>query len=317
MRSATCALLGLVLSAGLAVSACDIKTGGDGGFNIGISRGSAEDTWTRSYPVTAGGRLELINVNGRVDAEPSSGTSIEVEARRTAKGSSDEAAKEQLGKIEMREEVGDNRVRIEVRPPRMSGFSGHEVKWTIKVPKGVQVDLRTTNGGVHLTGLDAAIHAETTNGGVEGKDLTATSVEASAVNGGIDIGLNAPLGADGQGRPRDGQRRRRTSPAPRQQGDHQRPRHQRRRARDGPRRAEDGRRRRPPSSHRHPERRRRAGVAADHQRRRAHFVVSQDEADDLGREPGDGRRETGVGITRATLTSEFGSRFPVPGSRPP
>jgi DUF4097 and DUF4098 domain-containing protein YvlB len=59
------------------------------------------------------------------------------------------------------------------------------------------VDLRTTNGGVHLTGLDAAIHAETTNGGVTGKNLRATTVEASAVNGGIEIGLDAPMSADG------------------------------------------------------------------------------------------------------------------------
>ena len=48
----------------------------------------------------------------------------------------------------MREEVGDDRVRIEVRAPRMNGPVGHEIKWTIKVPKGVAVDLRTVNGGV-------------------------------------------------------------------------------------------------------------------------------------------------------------------------
>ena len=43
-----------------------------------------------------------------------------------------------------------SRVRIEVRAPRMRGPAGHEIKWTIKVPRGVAVDLRTVNGGVKM-----------------------------------------------------------------------------------------------------------------------------------------------------------------------
>ena len=88
---------------------------------------------TRS-PAT--GRFELINVNGRITAEPTDGAEIVVEGRRTAKARSDEAAKELLAKLEIREEVGESTVRVESRPPRLSGFSGHEIEWTIKVPEG-------------------------------------------------------------------------------------------------------------------------------------------------------------------------------------
>ena len=112
--------------------------------------GKAQDEWTRTYTVAAGGRLELININGRITAEASDGTAIEVKAERTAKAGSDDAARELLGKIEMREEVGEGRVRVEVRAPRFSGGAGHEIKWTVKVPRGVAVDLRTVNGGVKL-----------------------------------------------------------------------------------------------------------------------------------------------------------------------
>jgi len=188
------AFLGLVLAIGFSVSACDIKAGADGsGFSMGIATGQAADTWTRSYPVAAGGRLELINVNGRIDAEPASGAAIEVSAKRTAKASTDEGAKEVLASIEMREEVGENRVRVEVRPPRLSGFSGHEFRWTIKVPKGVHVDLRTINGGVHVTGLTGEVRAKTTNGGVTGKQVASSIIDASAVNGGVDFELSQPL----------------------------------------------------------------------------------------------------------------------------
>jgi DUF4097 and DUF4098 domain-containing protein YvlB len=98
-----------------------------------------------------------------------------------------------LAKLEIREEVGGKAVRVESRPPRMSGFGGHEIEWTVKVPKGIVVDFRTTNGGVRMNGLSGEIHAKTTNGGVKGTNLVVDVLEASVVNGGVEIELGAPL----------------------------------------------------------------------------------------------------------------------------
>lgn len=194
MRSKS-VLLALTITAGFSLAACDIVAG-EGGFSLGVAQGKAQDTWSRTYTLASGGTLELINVNGRIDAQPASGDTVELVATRTAKGSSDEAAKELLGQIEMREEVGEGRVRVEVRVPRLRGFSGHEVEWSVRVPSGVKVDLRTVNGGVKLAGLDADITAKTTNGGVTGRDIAAQVVDASTVNGGVDIDFRAPLLAD-------------------------------------------------------------------------------------------------------------------------
>ncbi len=190
-------ILVLCLAAGISVAACDIKTSANGSFSFDIAAGKATDTWTRSYKIADKGRFELINVNGRISAEPTDGPEVVVEAQRTAKGSSDEAAKELLAKLEIREEVSDSSVRVESRPPRLSGLSvGHEIEWTIKVPKGVVVDLRTTNGGVRLQRLSNEIHAKTTNGGVKGEDLTSHIVDAKTVNGGVELVFSAPLTAD-------------------------------------------------------------------------------------------------------------------------
>ena len=190
------ALLGLVLAVGLSVSACDIKTDASGDFSFDISGGKAQDTWTRTYTLPDKGRLELINVNGRITAEPATDGKVSVEGRRTAKGSTDEAAKEALAKLEIREEVSGERVRVESRPPRLSGFGGHEIEWTVKIPKGVIVDLRTVNGGVRINGLQGEVHAKTTNGGVKGSGLRAHILDASSVNGGIEIEFASPLAAD-------------------------------------------------------------------------------------------------------------------------
>jgi len=188
-------LLVLVLAAGLGIAACDVKTSANGNFSFDIASGKAVDTWSRTYKVPATGRFELINVNGRITAEPTDGAEVIVEGHRTAKARSDDAAKELLAKLEIREEVGDSTVRVESRPPRLSGFSGHEIEWTIKVPKGVILDLRTTNGGVRLNNLSNEIHAKTTNGGVKGANITPSVIEASAVNGGVEFELGSPLDA--------------------------------------------------------------------------------------------------------------------------
>ncbi|HJU44772.1 MAG TPA: hypothetical protein VJ691_18235 [Vicinamibacterales bacterium] len=181
-----------VLTAGLGVAACDIKAE-NGNFDIDFASGRATDTWSRTYTVQAGGRFELINVNGRITAEPTDGKEVVVEGRRTAKARSDEAARERLSQLEIREEVGGSTVRVESRPPRTSGFGGHEIEWTVKIPKGVIVDLRTTNGGVRLNGLSGEIYARSTNGGVKGSKLIVDKIEASVTNGGVDIELGAPL----------------------------------------------------------------------------------------------------------------------------
>ncbi|MDP1568898.1 MAG: hypothetical protein Q8L86_02755 [Vicinamibacterales bacterium] len=185
-----------LLALAAALAACDVSVG-EGGFNVGMVSGRAQDQWTRSYTLAAGGRLEIINTNGRIVAEASEGPAVEVTAERVAKAASDEGARDLLTRIEMREEAGDARVRIETRGPSTRGFGGYEVTYTIKVPNGVHVDLRTVNGGVRLTGLQGEVRATTTNGGVVGRALRSQHVEGRVTNGGVDVELLTPLGAEG------------------------------------------------------------------------------------------------------------------------
>jgi hypothetical protein len=187
-------LLALALSSSFSLAACDIRAE-NGNFDIDFASGKATDTWSRTYTVQPGGRFELLNVNGRITAEPADGQEIVVEGRRTAKARSDEAARERLQQLEIREEVGASVVRVESRPPRSSGFGGHEIEWSVKIPRGVIVDLRTVNGGVRINRLTGEIYAKSTNGGVKGSGLVVDKIEASVTNGGVEIELGSPLDA--------------------------------------------------------------------------------------------------------------------------
>jgi hypothetical protein len=177
--------------------ACDVKVGKDGDVSIDVASGRATDEWTRTYTLAKGGRLEIINVNGVIEVFPATGTQVEVVARREVRTRTDEEAKARLAKAEMIEDVGPDHVRIEMKPgdPNAS-FGPHgrvNIQYRVSVPAGLNTTFRTENGAVRLENVDGRITAVSTNGPVVGRGLSG-SVDASTVNGGIEIGLRSLSG---------------------------------------------------------------------------------------------------------------------------
>lgn len=185
----------LIVAASAMAAGCDVKMVADGDVSVDVFHGRAHDTWSRSYTIAPGGRLEIINVNGQISAEASTGATVEISAERSVSAGSDEAAAEVLAKIEMREEVGPDRVRVETLAPRLR-LGGHKVTFVVKVPAGVNVDLRTVNGGVLLENVGGEVRATSTNGAVRGRLAGASLVDARTTNGGVDLDLTGALAPD-------------------------------------------------------------------------------------------------------------------------
>lgn len=182
-----------VFALAIVAAGCDV-TVGEHGLSMDVVSGKAQDEWTRTYTMAAGSRLEIVNVNGTIDASPADGARVEVRAERIAKARDDAAAQELLKKIEIVEESSGESVRIQTKVPKMSwGRSGHEVRYFVKVPKGLSVQFETVNGGVRLANLDGRIVASTTNGGVRGRGLKGP-VKADTTNGGVEIQMAAVTG---------------------------------------------------------------------------------------------------------------------------
>ena len=182
----------VVCLAGFA-TACDVKVGKDG-LSLDVASGKAADEWTRTYTLPKGGRLEIINVNGVIEVFPATGSQVEVVAKREVRTRTDEEAKARLAKAEMIEDVGKDRVHIEMKPAeRENSFGPHgrvSIQYRVTVPPGLAMSFRTENGAVRLENIEGRMTLASTNGPVVGRGLSG-SVDASTVNGGIEIGLTA------------------------------------------------------------------------------------------------------------------------------
>jgi hypothetical protein len=182
----------LILFAAFVLCACDVQVGGNNGFSLGIAEGRATDEWTRTYDLAPGGRLEIVNTNGLIEATGTGGKQVEVRAERRARAGTQEEAAELLKQIDMREDVTPTSVRIEARSERtrIGGFGRRrfDVQYHVQVPAGLTVSFRTSNGGIRLQNVNGQIIASTTNGGITGNALSG-GLDVEVVNGGIQIDL--------------------------------------------------------------------------------------------------------------------------------
>ena len=151
--------------------------------------------WRKSYEWSEGGRIEISNVNGKIEVSPGQGNTVEVYAKKIGKASSKEAAKAAIDRIQIVESATGGVIKIETRVDRSGGdglfnHSQGQVEYVVRVPEDAEMKLTTVNGGVELSGLTGRVVAEATNGGVRGRDI-AGQIEATTTNGGVEMDLAA------------------------------------------------------------------------------------------------------------------------------
>ncbi len=169
--------------AAAAAPACDVRVN-DKGVSLDVNEGGrAEDTWTRSYTVTKAGRFELDATFAGVELLPATGTAIEVVATRNVRANSDQAAKDLLARIEMKEEVAPDRVRLQAMLPEQRGnFRGMNLDYQVKVPPGLNVVIKSEFANVKLTRVHGRFDVSVTNGRISGEAVSG-ALQAQTVNG--------------------------------------------------------------------------------------------------------------------------------------
>ena len=185
-----------VLAAVLTCAGCDVKVG-DNGMSFDVTKGRAEEEWTRSYTIQKGGRLEIVAAGGPVFVT-AGGPAVQVKLVRQGQAATDEAAADALREETIAEDVAPDRVRGETKRPsggNRGSFGRRRVstEWHVAVPPGLNVSIKGENADITLTAVEGQFTLENTNGGFRSEGLTG-SVNATTVNGVIGLEFAAITG---------------------------------------------------------------------------------------------------------------------------
>jgi hypothetical protein len=161
------------------------------------------DAFRFSSALASGRTVQLHNVNGNIEVERSSGTDVEIRAEKRWRRGDPDAVQitQHTGRtgdlivcaLWNGAECTDDGIR-NPRTIRRNDQNDVSVHFTVRVPDGVHVTLRTVNGGLTAEGLTGAVMATTVNGSITARS-TGGPVHAKTVNGSIRAATGA-LGRD-------------------------------------------------------------------------------------------------------------------------
>ncbi len=156
------------------------------------SPATLSEEFHQSYPLAAGGRVSLSNINGPVRVTGWDRNEVRVDAVKRA------PTQELLREAEIKVEAGADHVRVQTEYPERH-WSGRElerrerpavVEYTLSVPRGARLEgVSVINGPLHVEGMTGSVNASSVNGRVTGRALTGP-VKLSAVNGAVEVGFD-------------------------------------------------------------------------------------------------------------------------------
>jgi hypothetical protein len=139
------------------------------------------------YPLAAGGRVELDNINGDVHITGWDQNQVKVDAVKYAN------SKERLDAAKIVIETGSGYVSIRTRYPHDDLFWNHggdnpaSVEYTLMVPRSARLDeIKLVNGELDIHGINGEVRASSVNGRTTADGLEGP-VRLSAVNGRTEV----------------------------------------------------------------------------------------------------------------------------------
>ena len=190
---------------------------------LAVAQGHASDRrefteeFHKTYPLAAGGRVELDNINGAVHITGWDRNEVKVDAVKYAR------TKERLDEVKIEVEAGSDYVSIRTHYPNHDhNFDGGwndpaGVEYTLSVPRNARLDeIKLINGPLDIHGVAAEVRASCINGrmiaeGLEGRvkleaingrmearfeRLADSPIVLSSVNGSIDLTLPSDAKAE-------------------------------------------------------------------------------------------------------------------------
>ena len=162
------------------------------------SRQGPEQTerFSETYKIGAEGSLDLNHISGDVRVSAGRGNEVRVEAIKRVRHRDAAEGKRLLSLLRIETNVVGGRLEIRTVYPRTSSRSlSASVDYTITVPVGASVILKTISGDVSVNGVRGEVRAETVSGNVDVSG-TPNLMMAKAISGDVrarDIATQSPV----------------------------------------------------------------------------------------------------------------------------
>lgn len=157
-----------------------------------------KEVFDRTYDIRAGGHLSLDNTNGRVTVKAWDQQRVRIRAMKEVSSRDTGEARRAMGEFRIQVQPDGAGIRVDTIYPKRRGDSvfdwiaGSNVNATaeyeVSVPRALNLDIRTVNGGVFVADVSGELDLETTNGKID-VSRCAGSVDAETTNGGIRVEL--------------------------------------------------------------------------------------------------------------------------------
>jgi hypothetical protein len=178
-----------VCTAGV-LSACDV-TIKDGDIKNVTVQAKATREWTRHYALAQGGRVEIVNGNGPIEAVVGPAGTVDITAVLEAGAMTEARANEILNQAKIEESVSADHVRVAAA--RTGGRGGLDIRFKVTLPADARLEMSGNYGTSRASDMRGRVKAMVVNGGVELTGVRA-EVDAAAVNGHVSVKVDEVTG---------------------------------------------------------------------------------------------------------------------------
>jgi DUF4097 and DUF4098 domain-containing protein YvlB len=155
----------------------------------GRDRGPEQtDRFSRKVKIGRDGRVSVSNISGDIVVTGGSGDEVSIEAVKRSRGDQAQLA---LVRIVVEDRAGRVDVRTEYDNSRAFRNNNVSVDYTLTIPSGAALDVKSVSGSVKVNGVRGSVHAESVSGNVTTTDTpkveAAKSISGDVTLSGISI----------------------------------------------------------------------------------------------------------------------------------
>ncbi|HLH38188.1 MAG TPA: DUF4097 family beta strand repeat-containing protein [Bryobacteraceae bacterium] len=149
-------------------------------FDIGGMMDRYREDFHYSYPLDAGGSLEMENANGSIEISGWDKNIVDIEGSKYASSES------RMKEIQIDISHSPGSVRIKTVPP-IDRHGNYGARFVIRVPRRCQlVSIGSSNGAIHVEDIEGPARLKTSNGGIRASSIEGM-LDARTSNGSIEI----------------------------------------------------------------------------------------------------------------------------------